>query len=253
MAAEALVRCTSPLRLFAGVSLHRPAPVAESLLLRRLPNCWLVGLDVTHKCCMSAGAIEGMAGRGRHGTFLRDITQFYLGYHRWVPNGAKCTIVDVPTALLVSVPVLGLPNPVGRCLQHAASRVACLGALMQAHGLLAGELCCVVCCWLVCWGACSGCLAPRAGGCWPCAGRHWQPVCPQSRPFSRLATIKYGPLPCMHACRQAYKMEAVYVHDAAAFAAVVDPGLFEWQQGGVLVVTEGPAKGRTIRDEGGLL
>jgi hypothetical protein len=70
--------------------------------------------------------------------------------------------------------------------------------------------------------------------------------------LSRLATTIHIQLPCMHACRQAYNMEAVYVHDAAAFAAVVDPGLFEWQQGGVLVVTEGPAKGRTIRDEGGL-
>lgn len=46
-------------------------------------------------------------------------------------------------------------------------------------------------------------------------------------------------------------MEAVYVHDAAALAAVVDPALFDWHRGGVLVVTDGPAKGRTIRDEGG--
>lgn len=45
-------------------------------------------------------------------------------------------------------------------------------------------------------------------------------------------------------------MDAVYVHDAAAFAAVVDPSLFDWEQGGVLVVADGPAKGRTIRDEG---
>jgi uridine nucleosidase len=66
-----------------------PASGAVLLLPRRLPNCWLVGLDVTHKCCMSAGAIEGMAGRGRHGTFLRDITQFYLGYHRWELNGVE--------------------------------------------------------------------------------------------------------------------------------------------------------------------
>lgn len=48
----------------------------------RVPNCWLVGLDVTHECRMSAAAIEGLAGRGRHGTFLRAITQFYLAYHR---------------------------------------------------------------------------------------------------------------------------------------------------------------------------
>jgi len=45
-------------------------------------------------------------------------------------------------------------------------------------------------------------------------------------------------------------MEAVYVHDAAAYAAVVDPGLFDWEKGAVVVVADGPAKGRTIRDEG---
>jgi inosine-uridine nucleoside N-ribohydrolase len=45
-------------------------------------------------------------------------------------------------------------------------------------------------------------------------------------------------------------MHAVYVHDAAAFAAVVDPSLFGWEEGAVVVVTDGPAKGRTIRDEG---
>ena len=48
-------------------------------------------------------------------------------------------------------------------------------------------------------------------------------------------------------------MEAVYVHDAAAFAAVLDPSLFEWREGAVVVVTDGPVKGRTIRDEGELL
>ena len=63
--------------------------------------------------------------------------------------------------------------------------------------------------------------------------------------------------PFAHHCtappaRRVYDMEAVYVHDAAALAAVVDPSLFDWEQGGgVLVVTDGPAKGRTIRDEGG--
>ena len=27
-------------------------------------------------------AIDALAGRGRHGTFLRDISQFYLQYHK---------------------------------------------------------------------------------------------------------------------------------------------------------------------------
>ena len=43
------------------------------------------------------------------------------------------------------------------------------------------------------------------------------------------------------------------MHDAAAFAAVLDPSLFEWREGAVVVVTDGPAKGRTIRDEGEFL
>jgi inosine-uridine nucleoside N-ribohydrolase len=45
-------------------------------------------------------------------------------------------------------------------------------------------------------------------------------------------------------------MDAVYVHDAAALAAILDPSLFEWHPGAVVVVADGPAKGRTIRDEG---
>lgn len=49
---------------------------------RRMPNMYVVGLDVTHKCVLTAAQIDGMEGRGRHGTFLRSITQFYLDYHR---------------------------------------------------------------------------------------------------------------------------------------------------------------------------
>lgn len=45
-------------------------------------------------------------------------------------------------------------------------------------------------------------------------------------------------------------MDAVYTHDAAALAAVVDPSLFTWLQGPVVVVADGVAKGRTIVDEG---
>lgn len=60
-------------------TVHRSVPIRTA---RRVPNCWVVGLDVTHQCRMSAAAIEGLAGRGRHGTFLHSITQFYLDYHR---------------------------------------------------------------------------------------------------------------------------------------------------------------------------
>lgn len=106
-------------------------PDAANVVFGRMPNTYVVGLDVTHKCVLTAAQIDGMEGRGRHGTFLRSITQFYLDYHRRV-----------------------------------------------------------------------------------------------------------------------YGMAGVYVHDATALAAVVRPELFEWHKGAVLVVTDGPAKGHTIRDEG---
>lgn len=50
--------------------------------------------------------------------------------------------------------------------------------------------------------------------------------------------------------RRVYGMEGVYVHDATALAAVVKPELFDWHAGAVVVATDGPAKGHTIRDEG---
>ena len=102
-------------------------PDAANVVFSRLPNCWLLGLDVTHSCVMSSTAIAGIAGKGKHGTFLHDITQFYLGYHR-----------------------------------------------------------------------------------------------------------------------RMYGMDAVFVHDAAALAAVVQPEMFEWCDGKVVVVADGPAKGKTI-------
>lgn len=46
-----------------------------------------------------------------------------------------------------------------------------------------------------------------------------------------------------------YKMDAVYVHDAAAFAAVLRPDLFDWKEGKIVVVADGPCKGRTVLDE----
>ena len=37
---------------------------------------------------------------------------------------------------------------------------------------------------------------------------------------------------------------------ALCHAAAVDPSLFTWHQGAVVVVTDGPAKGHTIMDQG---
>ena len=107
-------------------------PDAANIVFSRFhsSNCYVLGLDVTHKCRMSTGDIEDIKGRGKHGTFLHSITQFYLQYHRTM-----------------------------------------------------------------------------------------------------------------------YGMEAVFVHDAAALAAVIAPELFEWRDGKVVVVTEGPNKGKTVMDE----
>lgn len=49
--------------------------------------------------------------------------------------------------------------------------------------------------------------------------------------------------------RTMYGMDAVFVHDAAALAAVIHPEWFEWHQGKVVVVADGPAKGLTVLDE----
>ena len=60
-------------------------------------------------------------------------------------------------------------------------------------------------------------------------------------------------LPCMTVlchCREAYKMEAMFLHDPTAFAAVIAPECFTWKQGAVRVVTEGLACGMTIMDLG---
>lgn len=45
-------------------------------------------------------------------------------------------------------------------------------------------------------------------------------------------------------------MEAMFLHDPAAFAAVIAPEQFTWKTGAVRVVTEGLACGATIMDVG---
>ncbi len=43
-------------------------------------------------------------------------------------------------------------------------------------------------------------------------------------------------------------MEAVYVHDPTAFAAVIQPERFTWRSGPVRVLTEGVARGMSVMD-----
>jgi len=45
-------------------------------------------------------------------------------------------------------------------------------------------------------------------------------------------------------------MDAVYVHDPAALAAVLQPSLFTWRPGQIRVLTESVARGMSVMDTG---
>ena len=51
-------------------------------------------------------------------------------------------------------------------------------------------------------------------------------------------------------CRESYDMDAVYVHDPAALAAVLRPSLFTWRPGQIRVLTESVARGMSVMDTG---
>lgn len=51
-------------------------------------------------------------------------------------------------------------------------------------------------------------------------------------------------------CRDSYDMDAVYVHDPAALAAVLQPSLFTWRPGQIRVLTESVARGMSVMDTG---
>ena len=51
-------------------------------------------------------------------------------------------------------------------------------------------------------------------------------------------------------CRESYQLDGMYLHDPAAFAAVIAPELFTWRSGAVRVVTDGLTRGLTLMDEG---
>jgi len=57
-------------------------PDAANVVFSRLSNCLVLGLDVTHQCILNKERIDEMKGKGKYGTFLHNITQFYLNYHR---------------------------------------------------------------------------------------------------------------------------------------------------------------------------
>lgn len=61
---------------------------AADFVLGQSPNIRMVGLDVTHKCVMHREQLDALKGQGKYGTFLHQICQFYLQYHRCaIPSG----------------------------------------------------------------------------------------------------------------------------------------------------------------------
>jgi uridine nucleosidase len=48
--------------------------------------------------------------------------------------------------------------------------------------------------------------------------------------------------------KEAYGMDGIFLHDAAALVAVIRPELFDWKPGKVVVIEDGPARGMTVMD-----
>ena len=64
---------------------------AADFVLGQSPNIRMVGLDVTHKCIMYKEQMNALQGQGKYGTFLHQICQFYLQYHRYAFQQATAT------------------------------------------------------------------------------------------------------------------------------------------------------------------
>ncbi|PNW82034.1 hypothetical protein CHLRE_06g271050v5 [Chlamydomonas reinhardtii] len=74
-------------------------PDAADLVLGSTSNLRILGLDVTTQCKMSGEELEDLKGRGKYGTFVRDISQFYLGFHReW--HDVDAIYLHDPTAMV---------------------------------------------------------------------------------------------------------------------------------------------------------
>lgn len=57
-------------------------PEAAEFVLSRAKNMYMVGLDVTHTCLLTGDQLSSLKGQGHYGTFLSDISEYYLQYHR---------------------------------------------------------------------------------------------------------------------------------------------------------------------------
>ena len=73
-------------------------PDAADYVMGQTPNIRLVGLDVTHKCTMTRQQMDNLKGQGQYGSFLQQICQFYLQYHRYPSNCCfrSCDVLMTP-------------------------------------------------------------------------------------------------------------------------------------------------------------
>ena len=63
-------------------AVHCADPEAADYVLGQPANTKIVGLDITHSCTFTAAELRGLHGRGRFGSFLSDISAFYIEYHK---------------------------------------------------------------------------------------------------------------------------------------------------------------------------
>lgn len=91
-------------------------PDAANVVFSRCPTCYLLGLDVTHTCILTTAEIDALQGAGKYGSFLRDITQFYLEYHRCVSMIVMALVLPCTAAMAVCVLC-----DVGRCIPWRGS------------------------------------------------------------------------------------------------------------------------------------
>lgn len=88
----------------------------------------VIGLDVTHKCSMTAEDLDSLQGQGRHGSFIHQISQFYLQYHHNAYGMPKIYLHD-PTALV------GVLHPEYFTWQRGAIRVVTDG-VAKGHTIM---------------------------------------------------------------------------------------------------------------------
>ncbi|EFJ52845.1 hypothetical protein VOLCADRAFT_55637 [Volvox carteri f. nagariensis] len=73
-------------------------PDAADLVLGSTSRLRILGLDVTQKCRLSGEQLEAMQDKGKYGTFISRISQFYLNFHReWY--GMDAIMLHDPTAM----------------------------------------------------------------------------------------------------------------------------------------------------------